>query len=73
MVSRSTVRDGSINEITPCLILYTDTRPPSRYDNNPRQLHHPLHQPSLPGPASSAMAQNGIGISVWPKSLTLPT
>src|SRR6218665_2517385 len=28
---------------------YRDTCPLSRYDNNPRQLHRLLHQPSFPG------------------------
>src|SRR6218665_3268581 len=26
-----------------------DPCPPSRYDNTPRRLHRPFHQPSLPG------------------------
>src|SRR6218665_1173858 len=55
---------------------YRDTCPPSRYDNNPRQLHRLLHQPSFPGylllgdgPAWHLV----LHFCMWPKFLTLPT
>jgi len=69
MVTRSTVRDGSLTEITPCptcmsLVPCKDTRSPSKYDKNPASCTVRSISRTFQGAASSATAQRGIGFSV---------
>src|SRR6218665_722371 len=73
MVTRSTVRDGSLNEITPCPMLHGET--PVHYQGmTTTPPVAPCTSSAEPSSAPLPRRQSSMALgSIWPKSLTLPT